>query len=381
MLTGFPNYPGGRVYPGYTIGWRQWETLDGVRTLRVPLYPSHEYSIASRLVNYGSFALSASTIGAALIGPADVGFVYHPPPTVGLAALVLRAFRRIPFVYHISDMWPESVVETGALGEGLLRRSVEGVINSWCNLLYRKASAITVLSPGFKRLLVERGVPEDKIHVIYNWVDESMFAPGPRDGALARELGLDGRFNVVFAGLIGTYQGLDTIIRAGLLLRDVPAIQIVIAGSGPDEDRVRQFAIDHGATNVVFLPRRPQSEMPAINNIADVLLVHLRDRPIFRTTIPGKTAVALANGRPILMAVRGDAADNVLDSKSGLVVPPEDPAAMAAAIRALYEMDRVEREAMGQRGRAFYLRHMALDRAGARMDELLREAAASRASR
>lgn len=372
VLTGFPNYPGGRIYPGYRMRWRQWEQMDGIPVLRVPLYPSHEYSIKGRLLNYGSFAVSAATIGTALIGPADVGFVYHPPPTVGLPAMLLKALRRIPFIYHVSDMWPESVVETGALGNGTARRVVEGAIHRWCLQIYRSAAAITVLSPGFKRLLVERGVPEEKIHVIYNWIDESMFAPAPRDAALARTLGLDGRFNVIYAGNIGMYQALDTLIEAAKLVEDLSDVQIVIAGTGPDEARIRALAEERRATNVRFLERRPQSEMNAINALADVLLVHLQDRPVFRSTIPGKTAVAMACGRPILLGVRGDAADTIHWSNGGIVVPPEDPPAMAAAIRTLRAMPAAEREAMGQRARDFYMEHMSLERGGTKMNELLR---------
>lgn len=375
VLTGFPNYPGGRLYPGYEMKVRQWEKVDEVEILRVPLYPSHAYSISSRLLNYGSFAASASTIGAALVGPADVGFVYHPPPTVGLPALVLKALRSIPFVYHISDMWPESVIESGALGRGAIGRAVGDGISRWCNFVYRHASAITVLSPGFKQLLVDRGVPPEKVEVIYNWVDDSIFVPGTRNESIARELGLAGRFNVVYAGNIGMYQGLDTVVRAAVLLRDDPSIQVVIAGTGPDEERIRNLASQCEATNVRFLPRRPHWEMAAINQIADVLLVHLQDRPVFRSTIPGKAGVAMASGRPMLMAVRGDAADTVRWSDCGLVIPPEDPAEMSAAIRRLRAMAPVELEAMGDRGRRFYLENMSLECGGSRMDQLLRSVA------
>jgi glycosyltransferase involved in cell wall biosynthesis len=372
ILTGFPNYPGGRVYDGYRVRWRQWQQMDRVRVLRVPLYPSHEYSVRARFLNYASFAASAATIGSALIGPADVGFVYHPPPTVGLPAAVLKATRGIPFAYHISDMWPASVVETGAVGNGRMRRLLEGAIHRWCDFVYRQAAAITVLSPGFKRILVERGVPAHRVHVIYNWVDESIFFPSPRDETLAALLGLSDRFNVIYAGNIGMYQGLDTIVNAALLLRDDPWIQVVIAGTGPDEPRIRDLAQRTGATNVRFLPRRPHYEMGKINDLADVLLVHLQDRPIFRSTIPGKTAVGMSSGRPILMAVRGDAADTIEWSNCGRVVPPQNPARMAEAIRDLSRLSEVERRCLGANGRAYYLEHMGIDTAGARMDDLLR---------
>jgi glycosyltransferase involved in cell wall biosynthesis len=373
VITGVPNYPGGRVYPGYRMRIWHREVMEGVPVLRVPLYPSHDASSVGRVMNYASFALSAATLGAALIGRADVAFVYHPPATIGLPAVVLKALRGMPFIYHIADMWPESVVESGMIGSAAVRRMVHGLLSVWCRVIYRQARAITVLSPGFKRLLTERGVPGHKIHVVYNWTDEAMFRPMPRDEALARELGLAGRFNILYAGNLGPLQGLDTVVRAAARVRSVPAIQLVIAGVGQQEDKLRALARSVGATNVLFVGRRPYHEMPRISALADAHLVHLRDLPFFRATIPSKTQVALACARPVLMAVNGDAADIVRKAEAGVTCPAEDESRLADAMAALAEISREDLEAMGQRGRRFYLDEMSLDIGGRHMDGLLRE--------
>jgi len=378
VLTGVPNYPGGHVYPGYRMRLWQREVMDGVPVLRVPLYPSHDTSALGRVTNYTTFALSAATLGTALVGPSDVAYVYHPPATVGLPAMMLKTLRGMPFVYHIADMWPESVVESGMLDSAAVRRIVRGLLSVWCRAVYRQASAITVLSPGFKRLLVERGVPGDKIHVIYNWTDEAMFRPVPRDEALARELGLAGRFNIVYAGNLGPLQGLDAVIRAAARVRAVRWIQIVIVGVGQQEHELRALVQSLGADNVLFVGRRPYQEMPRICALADVHLVHLRDLPFFRATIPSKTQVALACARPVLMAVNGDAADIIRKAEAGMTCPPEDEARLADAMVALAETASHELEAMGQRGRTFYLDEMSLDIGGRHMDSLLREVGASR---
>ena len=375
VLTGVPNYPGGKVYDGYRIRWRQRERIAGIPVVRVPLYPSHDYTVRGRVLNYASFALAAASIGAASVGTADVAFVYHPPATIGLAAVALKRLRGIPFVYHVSDLWPESIVETGRLGDGRARRVAERVIGAWCRLIYREAAAVTVLSPGFKRLLIERGVPAAKVHVVYNWADETLYRPVPRDAALATTLGLTGRFNVIYSGHVGFYQGLESLIDAAALLGDLPDVQIVIVGSGPHDDALRAYADRSGLANVRIVGRRPQAEMPAINALADVMAVHLQDRPFFRATIPGKTQVALASGRPVLMGVRGDAADLVERAGAGLAVEPGNGVAIAAAIRTFHAMPAAEREAMGARGRAFYEAHLSLDRAGREMDAVLRAAA------
>lgn len=368
VITGFPNYPGGKVYPGYRIRWRQWETVQGVKVLRLPLIPNHGSSAVGRVLNYLSFALSSALLGPWFIGKADIVYVYHPPPTVGLAALVLKAFRRLPYVYHIADMWPESVIESGMVRRGVMTRVIASCIHLWCGMLYRSADVITVLSPGFKRLLAERGVESDKIHIVYNWTQDDLFRPVPRDASLAQALGLAGRFNVIYAGNLGSFQALETLLRAAERLRDYPEIQIVLAGTGQKESELRSAA--QGLRNVLFLGGRPMTEMPPIHALADVLLVHLKDLDFFASTVPSKTQVALASGRPVLMGVRGDAADIITEAGAGLTCEPENDAAMAAQILELYHMKAEAREEMGANGRAYYQSRMSLDVGGALMEDI-----------
>lgn len=375
VLTGFPNYPGGRIYDGYQQRLRQREVMDGVPVVRVPLFPSHDRNPVSRVANYAGFALSASTIGLASVKRADVAFVYHPPATIGLPAVLLKALRGTPYVLHIADLWPESVIESGMAGGSTARRLLERAISGWCNVIYRHAAAITVLSPGFQRLLVERGVPEEKIHIVYNWTDEEVFRPTARDDALAAKLGVAGAFVVCYAGNLGQYQAIDTVLDAAALLRDQTGIRFLIAGTGQAETELRTRAAAMQLHNVIFTGRLPTSQMPAVNALADVQLVHLRDLPFFAATVPSKTQVALASGRPVLMCVAGDAARIVQHAGAGLTAPPENPAAMAEAIMALYNETPEARAAMGERGRRYYLDHMGLDTGGHQMDQLLRRVA------
>jgi len=375
VLTGYPNYPGGKLYPGYRM--RPWsrQMVDGVSVLRVPLYPSHDSSAAGRLANYGSFALSSATIGLLTSRPADVAYVYHPPPTVGLAALLLKTLRHTPFVYHIADMWPESVIESGMIRGERTRRIAHSLISSWCGLLYRQASAISVLSPGFKRLLDERGVPGDKVHVIYNWAEEHVFKPLPRDAELAASLNLDHTFNLLYAGNLGAFQGIDTAIRAAARLRDVPSFRLVIAGAGQKETELKSLASQLSCSNVVFIGRREYWEMPKVYSIADALLIHLKDLPFFASTIPSKTQVSMACGRPILVAVRGDAAELISRAGAGLSCNPEDPEAMAAAVRRLMNLPAEERMRMGAAGRSFYEQHMSMAEGAQHTRRLLEQSA------
>ncbi len=350
-ITGFPNYPGGKVYTGYRIRWRRWEERDGVRVLRVPLYPSHDSSGVRRAVNYLSFAASASLFGPALCGPADVMWVYHPPLTVGIPASWIGLLRRIPFVYEIQDMWPETVMASGFMSNGLAIRWLDKL----AHFVYRQAAAISVISPGFKRNLVSKGVPAQKIHVIPNWADEEIYRPVARDSALGERFELCGHFNVMFAGNMGPAQALHHVLEAATLLKDLPDVQFVLIGDGIDLPHLQAQAQRCGLDNVRFIPRQPATAMPGFFAWGDALLVQLRNDPLYHMTIPSKTLAYMACGRPILCAVPGDGADVVRQAGAGLICPLEDPAALAQAVRDLHAMPADQREAMGQAGRQAFL--------------------------
>jgi glycosyltransferase involved in cell wall biosynthesis len=357
VLTGFPNYPGGGLYDGYRIRLLQRENIDGISILRVPLYPSHDGSALKRIFNYISFAVSASLLAPLLVNQADVVYVYHPPSTVSLPALMLKLLRGMPFVYDIQDLWPDTLAATGMVSSPLILQCV----NLWCRLTYRFANHIVVLSPGFKNKLQERGVPGEKISVIYNWCDEAQITVMERESAERCEPEMSGRFNIVFAGTMGKAQALDAVLNAAQLLAEkLPQVQFVFIGGGIDVERLKQIKVDNKIDNVIFLPRRPVSEIGSALSMADLLLVHLKDDPLFEITLPSKTQAYLAAGRPILMAVRGDAADLVEKSGAGITCSPEDSLGIASSIEKLVSMKQEERDEMGQQGANFYWQKLSI---------------------
>ena len=346
VLTAIPNYPFEHFYPGYRLKLWQKETMNGVTVIRIPLYPSHARSIIKRSLNYLSFLLSLATLGPWLAPRCDVIYVIHPPMTIVVPAWIISRLSRTPFVLEVQDMWPETLQATGMLHNNFIL----GLLGRLAKWAYRRAAAIRVISPGFRSNLVEKGVPAEKIHVISNWVDTNLFRPVERNLELSEKLGLAARFNIMYAGSIGAAQGIETVLEAAALLSDLPDVQFVLVGGGIEAERIQALVRERRLSNVRLLGRYPVEEIPALQALADVLLIHLRDDPLFRITVPHKVFVCLASAKPILAAIEGDTADIVRSAQAGLTCPPGNPQAMADTVRRFYCLAPTERAAMAQNG-------------------------------
>lgn len=367
VLTGFPNYPGGKLYPGYRIQWLQREVIDGVQVTRIPLYPNHDQSAIKRVLNYASFAASASIYGVFMARRASVIYAYHPPLTVGMAAALIKLFRRIPVVYDIQDMWPDTLRVTGMINNAKALNMVAHV----CRWVYRRMSHIVVLSPGFKRLLLERGVPESKLSVIYNWADEASLAAPV--GQVSTEFPTPEQFRILFAGNMGKAQALDSVLNAAALLqRRGSRVCWVMLGGGVEVERLKAEAAQRQLSNVVFLPAVPMAEVGAYLQAADALLVHLRKDPLFEITIPSKTQAYMAVGKPLLMAVDGDAADLVRQSGGGVVAESENAQALANAADQLAAMSSESLATIGHQAQSFYREHLGLVQGVHKFGEIFR---------
>ncbi|PKN22980.1 MAG: glycosyltransferase WbuB [Deltaproteobacteria bacterium HGW-Deltaproteobacteria-3] len=366
VLTGFPNYPGGNIYPGYSVKFFQVEIMDGIRIIRVPLYPSHDTSAFRRVLNYISFGITSCLAGFLVANRKDVIYACGPPVTVGVSAALISMFRRVPFVYDIQDLWPDSLGSTG-----MFRNSYGvKVVASVCKWVYKRAAHITVQSLGVKDSLVARSVDEEKISVVFNWCDEFSIGARLTDVTEPDQQNSGDQshstFDVLFAGNMGKAQEMDAVLEAARLLKDEnPTIRLLLIGGGVEVPRLQQIIKDKLITNVTFLPRVPMSEVGAVFARADALLVHLKDDPLFKITIPAKTQAYLAAGKPIIMAVAGDATELVLESEAGVCAQPGNARSIADAIRQLALTAPEDLRRMGEKGRIFYWEKMSLD-AGAR---------------
>ena len=354
VVTGFPNYPVGKLYPGYRIRLIQHEWIDGIHITRVPLYPSHDRSILRRIANYVSFAISAFIYCVFMPRHVDVVYAYHPPLSVGAVAVALKFCRRWRVVLDIQDLWPDTLRATGMLNNA----RILGFIGCVAGLIYKWSDHVVVLSEGFRNRLLERGVPAEKIDVIKNWANEQKLAQ--KDDAI--DFCEGGRaFNILFAGNMGSAQALDTVLDAAELLQTgKSSVRFVMLGTGLEVPRLQAEAIARGLKNIKFLPSVPMSAVGSYLRAADALLVHLRDDELFEITIPSKTQAYMASGKPILMAVKGDAAALVQEAACGLLAEPQNARSLAIAAEELANTAPASLAAMGRRGREYYDTHLSL---------------------
>ena len=251
VITGFPNYPYGKLYSGYRQRLWQWEEREGVRILRLPLFPDHSQSSIRRALYFLSFAASAAIIGPLLCGKADAMHVYNDP-NLGIPAFLISKLRGVPYVLEVADIWPESL----SAGEMVKNQHVPHWVTKLVQFTCQHAAAVVVVSPGFKNNLVKKGIPSEKIRYIPNWGDDSIYRPVEPDLALAEKTGLAGHFNVLYAGNMGVAQGLHAVIEAAEHLRDLPDVQFVFIGDGVEKSDLERMVAEKHLINVRFLDRQ-----------------------------------------------------------------------------------------------------------------------------
>jgi colanic acid biosynthesis glycosyl transferase WcaI len=370
VLTGKPNYPVGRFFDGYRFWGRARESFQGIPVVRVPLWTRGNGSTIRLFFNYLSFALFASVLGPLRCrGTFDVIVVYEPSPvTVGLPALVMKAVKKAPVMFWVQDLWPESLSATGAVRSSWLLAMVELLVR----FIYRGCDRVLVQSRAFIDRVRQLGVPHDRILYFPNSA-EGLYRPMSR-GERYPDRRLPDGFRIMFAGNVGVAQSFETILAAAETLRDHHGIHWIILGEGRQSGWVRAEITKRSLEHCVhMLGHHPMESMPEWFAQADVLLVTLKKDPIFALTIPSKVQSYLACGRPILAALEGEGARIIAEAHAGLVVPAEDASALAQAALRLYQMTPMEREAMGQNGRTYFLREFERDTLLTRLDSWMKE--------
>ncbi|MGD9597527.1 MAG: glycosyltransferase family 4 protein [Steroidobacteraceae bacterium] len=351
IITCAPNFPEGKLFPGYRNRWRDIEWMDDIRVVRVKSFITANEGFLLRTLDYVSFMLTSFIAGLFERRP-DVVVATSPQFFCAAGGWALSAVRRLPFVFELRDLWPASIEAVGAMRSRGVLRCLEKVEL----FLYRRSNAVIAVTESFRADLVRRGIPAEKIHVVMNGVDMELFSPREVDPEYAAIYDTAGKFVVGYLGTHGLAHNLPKVLEAVELLRARTDIVFIFAGSGAGRRHVEEIVADRSLTNVRLIPRQPKDVMPRLWSLCDLTLVPLRDSPVFSTVIPSKIFESMGMGVPILISVpAGEAVDIVLGAQAGISVPPDDAEAIAEAIIRLadssHTLARMKASAMAAAGR------------------------------
>jgi len=366
VITGVPNHPRGELFPGYRNRWLQEERVDGIRVIRTWMYLTANQGFARRIASYVLFMVTA-VLAARRAGRPDVVVATSPQFFCGLAGMLVSRLKRRPFVLEVRDLWPDSIVQLGQLRQPTLVRMLEWLERR----LYRSARGIVVNTGAFRGHIERCGVPGERIELVYNGIDPDLFHPRPPDTELRRRHALEGRFVVTYMGTLGLAHGLGTVLDAAERLRDRPEVLFLLIGDGAERERLERDLAARGLENVRILGLRPRGEVPAWIASSDLLLVTLRDLPVFSTVVPSKIFEFLGQERPVVLAApRGEIRGLVEEAKAAFVIEPERADALAGAVREA--MDRPEEAAArAHEGYLWVKSHFVRDVLARRMEDFL----------
>jgi colanic acid biosynthesis glycosyl transferase WcaI len=372
VLTGFPNHPTGIVPPEYRRKFRRLiarDTYHSVNVVRTWLLPLPNRKSYERMLNYFSFCISSATTGIFLNRP-DVVIATSPQLLVGLSGWWLARWNRVPFVFEVRDLWPESLAAVGMRDNSLLHRALARI----AGFLYRSCDRLIVVSPAFKEHLVKHWrVNADKIFVVENGVETSVFCRSKPDAALRCEFGGQDKFVVSYIGTVGAAHALETLLEAaGSLQKRSPNILFLIVGEGAEKARIISMARSRGLTNIHFVDQQPRERIPAYIAASDACLVLLKKSELFKTVLPTKMLEFMACARPVILGVDGHARKVMEQANAGIFITPEDPAALADAVLWL-AADPALCESLGRNGRQHVLRHYSRHHTATLYIELLQD--------
>ena len=349
VVTGLPNYPSGVVFAGYEGRPYRRDSWAGATVHRVWLYAAAGSGL-KRALNYLSFTLTCS-VGLARAGRPDWVFVESPPLPVMVPAVTFARLRRSPLVLNVADLWPDSMVHL----DMSLPRGVLGSLQALERWAYRRADVVTAITDGVRDRLRAKGVPEAKLAFLPNGVDTRLFRPAHPDEALRRELALEGRQVVLYAGTHGYAHGLDVVLRAAALLAagDLAQRDIVflLVGDGSEKPALVARAAEKGLDNVVFVPPVPLEQVARLLSLSTVALATVRGGELFQATRSAKVLPAMAAGRAIVYSGDGEGGRIVADAGAGLVTPAGDADALATAVSRICGDPHLAAE-LGRNGRA-----------------------------
>ena len=371
VVTCAPNHPRGKIYPGYRNALYGREEKDGITIIRVWTYVTANEGFLKRTLNYVSY-MAAAIVAAPFIQKADIVISTSPQFFNGLAGYVVSRMKRAPWVLEIRDLWPESILAVGAIKNRFIIHLLE-----WLELFaYRQADRIVPVTDAFQRYIQGKGIPKEKITVIKNGADLTLYKPVTGTNRLAESLGVQGKFVAAYLGTHGMAHHLETVLHAAQRLREYPDIVLVLAGDGAERQRLAALRDELGLDNVLMLDQQPKEQMPWLWALSDVSLILLKKSDLFKTVIPSKIFESMAMEKPIVLGVEGESADIVRAADAGYCIEPENAEELADRLLQLRESEDL-RGRFGRNGRIHVRAHYDRLVLARRFEELLRTTCSS----
>jgi len=328
VVTCFPNYPTGNIPERYK-GLKYFEEeVDGIRVIRTFTYATPNNGFFKRILAYFSFMFSSVIQSRKKIGKQDLVIASSPPYTVGISGMILGKLKKIPFVFEVRDLWPESIIQLGQVKNRLLIKILEKIEL----IMYKNAALIVGISDPFVDFISAKGIQKEKIKIIKNGVNLELFKPIEKNVELKKSLNLHDKFMISYFGTFGLSQGLETILRTAEILKDELNIHFLLIGNGADRGKLLDLKNELKLDNVTILKPIPKEKLVDYYSISDLMLVPLRKLSLFDSALPSKMFEIMAMAKPIIHTVDGEARKLLEKEKVGVYVEAENYKELADTI-------------------------------------------------
>jgi len=353
IITCAPNVPDGIVYPGYKNKLFAREMMDGIKVLRVWTYIAANKGTTKRIINYLSYMLSSIFFSFFYKRP-DVIIATSPQFFCGWAGLITAKLKNVPFILEVRDIWPESIAAVGAIKNKRILRMLERLEIK----MYKAADHIVTVGEGYKKKLLDKNVPEEKITVIPNGIDPEIFQPAQPNKQIIQKYNLEGKLVCSYIGTIGMAAGLDAVIETAKELKKQNDKNIVfmLVGDGAEKEALQRKAAKENLNNIIFTGRVDKKQIPAYLSVTNACLIHLRKTELFKTVLPSKIFEACATAKPIILGVEGFAADFIKKANAGICIEPGNPKQLLDAVKKLSQNPDLCRS-LGKNGLEFVIKN------------------------
>jgi len=358
VLTGFPYYPFGADfslwYSENCYGLGRFsifcnEKINGVSVKRVNLFKPKKPSTLKRIIHESSFLISAAIRVMFFLRKYDVIICVSPPLFLGLVACLMSKLRRVPCIFHVQDLQPDAAVELGMLKKGAFTSFLYAIER----FIYDKSDYVFTISEGMRNKIIDKGIAGDKVKIFYDWADVDTLKPMPKENSFAKMYNLDKKFVVLHAGNMGEKQDMATILETARKMKASESVCFLIVGRGAKRNFVESYVKEHNLRNVLLLDVQPKSVVNEMFSSADVSLI-MQGKDVKDIVMPSKVFGPTSVERPIIVGATDDCEISKLAKlhNFGLVISPEDSAALETAIHKLQEDCNLS-ETLGKNGRLF----------------------------